>query len=124
MKKLLCPICLMLLFSICGCGVMIEGVNRLDGPTMQSRQARQLYLETHKDNPELSVKTKGYILNSQIVLGMTKNQVLASWGTPLHKNRSISSWGIQELWVYGNYLYSARYLYFEDGILTNIQESN
>jgi len=112
MTKTLCTICLVLLFSVCGCGIHTH------------QQMRQLYLDTHKNNPELSVETIEYILAEKIVLGMTKNQVLASWGQPRYKNESINSWGTCEQWVYGNVMYSSRYLYFENGMLTNIQSSD
>ena len=53
-----------------------------------------------------------------VSLGMTKQQVIdSSWGEPNDINTSIGSWGVHEQWVYGN----GNYLYFENGILTSIQ---
>jgi len=51
-------------------------------------------------------------------IGMTKQDVLGSnWGKPNHINKTTRSYGVHEQWVYsGN-----NYLYFEDGILTTIQ---
>ena len=51
-------------------------------------------------------------------IGMSQKQVLASsWGKPEHVNRTISVTGITEQWVYS----SKSYLYFQDGLLTTIQ---
>lgn len=51
-------------------------------------------------------------------IGMTADEVLmSSWGRPEHVNRTIRARGSSEQWVYG----SGNYLYFENGILTTIQ---
>jgi hypothetical protein len=51
-------------------------------------------------------------------IGMTAVEVLASsWGRPSDINRTTTRYGTREQWVYG----SRNYLYFEDGILTAIQ---
>ncbi|OXS68676.1 hypothetical protein B1B04_19610 [Lysinibacillus sp. KCTC 33748] len=56
---------------------------------------------------------------SDIYIGMRKEEVLESkWGKPKDVNRTTTSNSINEQWVYDNY----KYLYFEDGILTTIQE--
>lgn len=51
-------------------------------------------------------------------IGMTPEDVRASsWGKPEHINRTTATYGTHEQWVYG----SGSCLYFEDGILTTIQ---
>ncbi len=57
------------------------------------------------------------VINRKVILGMTKEQVIASWGRPNDINRSVGSWGVHEQWVYDN-----KYLYFEDGVLTSFQD--
>lgn len=53
-----------------------------------------------------------------IYLGMTRTEVIqSSWGKPLHVNRTTNASGTNEQWVYGG----RNYLYFQDGILTTIQ---
>jgi hypothetical protein len=53
-----------------------------------------------------------------VVIGMTAEEVLSiGWGKPNDINRTITAYGTREQWVYGN----GNYLYFEDGILTSIQ---
>jgi hypothetical protein len=51
-------------------------------------------------------------------VGMTKEDVLASsWGRPESVNTTTTVHGTREQWVYG----SGNYLYFENGVLTAIQ---
>ncbi|WP_219834778.1 hypothetical protein [Paenibacillus sp. R14(2021)] len=52
-------------------------------------------------------------------IGMTKDQVEKSrWGKPEDVNTTITKYGVHEQWVY----YRDKYIYFEDGIVTSIQE--
>jgi len=53
-----------------------------------------------------------------VSLGMTREQVVgSSWGKPQQVNTTTGRYGTREQWVYS----SRNYLYFEDGILTSIQ---
>ena len=53
-----------------------------------------------------------------VYVGMDKDQVLASnWGRPRKINRTENAYSVHEQWVYGGH----NYLYFENGILTTIQ---
>lgn len=58
------------------------------------------------------------ILKGKIIIGMDRDMVIASWGSPESKNRTVGSWGVHEQWIYGN-----TYLYFDDGILKSFQDS-
>ncbi len=53
-------------------------------------------------------------------IGMTRQQVVndTRWGRPDDINRTTTARGVREQWVYG----SRRYLYFENGVLTAIQD--
>ena len=54
-----------------------------------------------------------------VYIGMTKEEVLAEgWGRPIDINKTTTTYGVSEQWIYYDY----KYLYFEDGILTTIQE--
>ena len=80
---------------------------------------RKLYAE---QNPQLPSHIKNYLLNGKICVGMTKEQVLVSWGRrPSDINKTVGSWGVNEQWVYGG-IHFGHYLYFDDGILTSWQE--
>ena len=65
--------------------------------------------------------TKKYIKavrKKQLLIGMTKDQVICIMRHPLDVNKSTGKWGVHEQWVY----YGNRYLYFENGKLTSWQE--
>lgn len=57
------------------------------------------------------------IMNGKVQRGMTKEQCRLSWGNPEKVNVTTASFGTHEQWVY----YGDRYLYFENGKLTAIQ---
>lgn len=55
---------------------------------------------------------------STVKIGMTVDEVLTEgWGKPTKINKTTTQYGVSEQWVYPNY----NYLYFDDGILTAIQ---
>lgn len=52
-------------------------------------------------------------------IGMSASEIKNStWGNPQKINKTTNKYGIREQWVYSNY----RYIYFENGIVTSIQE--
>jgi len=57
------------------------------------------------------------ILDGKVKIGMTKEMCKLSWGTPKSINETITSGIKSEQWVY-----SDNYLYFDNGILTAIQQ--
>lgn len=85
--------------------------------TVQQEQARlqaEFEAQRKSDAKAASIaKRKG-----GVTLGMTAVQVRASgWGVPQSVNRTTTAHGVHEQWVYGGH----NYLYFENGVLTNIQ---
>lgn len=74
----------------------------------EREEARKAFLE----NPNPKPKVEPFI-------GMTDDEARKStWGKPKNINRTTTAYGISEQWVYDGY----KYLYFEDGILTTIQD--
>lgn len=70
-----------------------------------------------KINDNVKLPTTTYIKEPKI--GMTKEEVRNStWGSPNKINKTTTSYGTREQWVYS----SNRYLYFDNGILSAIQE--
>ena len=57
------------------------------------------------------------ILDGIIRTGMTKDMCRASWGNPDKINRTVTTYGTSEQWVYGS-----SYVYFEGNRLTAIQD--
>lgn len=55
---------------------------------------------------------------TDLEIGMTKEEVLEIFGEPKDINRTITADSVSEQWVYSGGIY----LYFEDGILTTIQD--
>lgn len=58
------------------------------------------------------------ILNHQLWIGMSKKEAVASIGNPESVNSTTTADGTSDQWVYKN-----RYLYFDNGVLTTIQDN-
>lgn len=58
-----------------------------------------------------------YIEHKDITTGMTKEQVIASWGSPDSINRITEKNSIKETWVYYKNGQKPAYLKFQKGIL-------
>jgi ribosomal protein L37AE/L43A len=67
-------------------------------------------------HPDWSLDDCETILKGQVRVGFTKDQAITAWGRPEDINRTTSAYGTSEQWVYGY-----NYLYFDDGVLTTIQ---
>lgn len=68
------------------------------------------------DNESYTVDTYN---QRDIKIGMTQKEILNSnWGKPKDINKTTTAYSVHEQWVYDGF----KYLYFEDGILTTIQE--
>jgi hypothetical protein len=59
------------------------------------------------------------IAKRQIRVGMTDAQVRTAWGKPQSINSTTYASGTHEQWVYG----VGQYVYFENGIMTSLQQS-
>lgn len=78
-----------------------------------TKEARQDYVNAH-DRPH---RIEQAVLQGEVVTGMTKRDVRASWGKPDHINESYyQGVGARTQWCYGQY--SSQCLYFESGKLT------
>ena len=64
-------------------------------------------------------KINKHIEEGKIFIGMSAEQVVASWGEPDDINRSVGRWGVHEQWVYRS---ASTYLYFEGDKLTSFQD--
>lgn len=69
--------------------------------------------------PKYGKATAKMMIEGKVRIGWSKQMCKESWGEPDDINRAIGSWGTHEQWVYGD-IY-CDYLYFENGILTTIQ---
>ena len=80
--------------------------------------------ELVKRHPEWQRTIKELIEEGQIKIGMSKEQILASWGTPDKVNKNVGSWGVIEQWIYEGYISEygiSYYVYVENGVVTSWQ---
>ena len=105
----------------------VEELNQQERQERQKRkqetaQRRQWYVKRH---PDIDQYIREAILEGSIVMGMNKDEVVASWGDPYDKNRTVGSWGVHEQWIYKPHKYLGApvyYFYFENGVLKSWQE--
>ena len=80
---------------------------------------KQQYVDA---NPDLSPTIKNHILNGEVVIGMTEEQVEASWGCPSRQHQSFSHGLSTKTWVYGHSGYY-RYFHFQNGKVTGVSSN-
>lgn len=78
------------------------------------KEARERAIEIHKQPKAI----QALINAEQIRIGMNKRQVILSWGQPTKKNITTMARAVHEQWIYGDTL-----VYFDNGRLTAIQDS-
>lgn|GEM_PF-6514019 len=74
-----------------------------------------------KHNGEWSTSDCKAIVDGKIHIGMTRDQVRAAWGRPTVINESLYSSGTHEQWVYRR---TNDYVYFENGVMTSLQQTH
>ena len=97
--------------------VYAERQRKIDEQKAKDAEAQKKYKE------RLARLTKKYgkataeeIMQGYVRIGWNKEKCTESWGKPKSVNTTTGSWGVHEQWVYGD-----SYLYFENGVLTAIQ---
>ena len=82
------------------------------------KQARLASLKkAEKNDPTSPVKLKAAKKREGVSIGMTKEDVVgSSWGRPRSINKTVTRYGTREQWVY-----DGGFLYFENEVLTTIQ---
>lgn len=69
-------------------------------------------------NQEAWIKS---VAERKVAIGMTKVEVVYAWGSPSDINRTITGGNTHEQWVFGNPIYGANYVYFDNDTVTSIQ---
>ncbi len=59
---------------------------------------------------------------NRVTIGMTPCAARAAWGAPRDINRTTTAYGVREQWVFRASSYDSNYLYFQDGLVTSIQD--
>ncbi len=86
-----------------------------------SLSERQLYREEAvRRHIEWSKSIAEAVLSGGVTIGMTKSQVLSSWGHPIELKVKKEFMSTREQWFYGN---QSNYLYFSNGKLTTTKQS-
>lgn len=103
-------------------GSDIEKFEDAEAAAQREKQlATQHKLTAQKRRDDLTRRfgadTADMIMNGMVQIGMTAEQCRLSWGPPDKVNKTTTSAVIHEQWVYD----SGSYLYFDNGILTAIQ---
>lgn len=79
------------------------------------------YQISRPKEPTESTQTETTKPKREPKVGMTADEIRQStWGEPKSINKTTYSWGTKEQWCYSGY----RYIYFENGVVTAIQEHN
>ncbi len=107
-------------------GVLSSEIKNYIGKYMTHKQweeqfdtERELEAMQESQEKEAEEKAKEEAAKPLPTIGMTKEEILNSrWGQPTDVNKTTTANSITEQWVYPGY----KYLYFEDGVLTAIQE--
>lgn len=80
------------------------------------------YMNTKPQEEETPSKDTQIIEKIEPAIGMTSDEVKKStWGEPSDINKTTTKYGIHEQWVYKSPVKN-KYIYFEDGLVTAIQE--
>lgn len=96
-------------------------VNRIEAEKKAKEEAERKAREKKEAEEEAKriAEEKARKKREGVRIGMTKQDVLdSSWGKPNYINKTTTKYGVHEQWVYGG----GNYLYFDDGILTAIQD--
>ena len=95
-------------------------VNRIEAEKKAQEEAERKAKEKKEaeEKARKEAEEKARKKSQGVRIGMSKQDVLdSSWGKPDHINTTTTRYGVHEQWVYGG----GNYLYFENGILTSIQ---
>jgi len=74
------------------------------------------YIVEHPDRAKFAEAIK----TENVMIGMNEEETYLSWGNPDVRNNTIGASGVRVQWVYRTQ-YKSNYLYFENGVLTAIQ---
>ena len=88
-----------------------DAAKTLEAASASAQKAKEQALAADKKRELAQWKKEG------VAIGMTAERVrLSMWGKPQKINTTTNQYGVREQWVY-----DGGYLYFQDGVLTSIQ---
>jgi hypothetical protein len=99
--------------------VLITVLFLLASCTPPKKHLRERYVN---DTPELKSDVRKAILAGDVIVGMSKEEVYASWATPIIKGEKKENQTIYEYWTYPDMKDSPFVnLYFRDDIVVKIE---
>ena len=138
MKLFLTPILFITLFVLSGCSPeyvekelrrVLEDDDFLGGALgcSFSHKYTYVYLEVIRERGLLTDEQINDAICGYAGIGMTENEVIIACGKPIDVNRTVTSSGVSEQWIYVDYenKYNtgrcSSYMYFDNGVLTATQ---
>lgn len=90
----------------------------------KAQEMKDIIQSSRKIISEIEDNIKKAIKNGTIIAGMTKEEVIESWGKPRDINRTVTSYSVHEQWCYGDILAGTdRYIYFDENeVVTSWQD--
>ena len=103
------------------------------GDTDKEKEMRDIINNSSVAMSRIDESIKKAIKNRRVVTGMSKEDVIKSWGQPHDITRTVTSSCVHEEWCYGDllkgtgrYVYFKkridRHVYFENGVVTSWQD--
>jgi len=93
------------------------------GDTDKEKEMRDIINKSSVAMSRIDERIKKAIKNRRVVTGMSKEDVIKSWGQPRDINRTVTSGCVHEQWCYRDVLEGTdRYVYFENGVVTSWQD--
>ncbi len=102
------------------CAALLAGGAAGSGCMIFSRSARlDAYIEAH---PQASAEHRAKMARGEIWIGASHLHVQVAWGYPSRVNRTVTGESEHEQWVYRSGFGGDRYVYLENGWVTDWQD--
>ena len=105
----------------CGSDQAKSSVNLSGSGTGDSASEGSQYWQREAARQKRADRVQEAIANQRVFIGMTADEVRASWGAPSKINASVGSWGTHEQWVYDRSNFRSQYVYVENGVVRSMQ---
>ena len=100
-----------------------SSVNLAGAGVAQPQSAGASYWRREITRLERASRIESAVANRSIIIGMSANEAVRSWGQPAKVNTSVGAYGRREQWVYRRGGQAAQYVYVDDGVVTSVQTS-
>jgi hypothetical protein len=104
--------------AVLAAGLLLTAAGLIGCGPGASAQRRSDYLSAH---PEMSADTRTLIENGRVGPGMTKDQVLAAWGSPPSDCKSWQS-NLQTIWDYCHHPGRTLVIFDRNGRVSTVQQ--